>query len=307
MPTTVSGDLSPAPFGRVLTAMVTPFDADGELDLAAAQRLATHLVDHGHDGLVVSGTTGESATTDDGEQLELLAAVLEAVGDRATVVAGVGTNDTLHSIDKARTAAELGAHGLLVVTPYYNRPPQSGLVAHFTAVADATDLPVLLYDIPARTGTAISTETLVRVAEHPRIVAVKDAKGDLYEASWVMARTDLAWYSGEDALNLAWLAHGAVGIVSVVGHVAGRQYATMVEAVLEGDLATAQRVNRELLPAVRGVMTRTQGAIMAKAALQLQGVLDSRAVRLPLVEATEQEVALLRGDLAEAALLDGRA
>lgn len=304
MPTTVSGDLSPAPFGRVLTAMVTPFDTDGELDLAAAQRLATHLVDHGHDGLVVSGTTGESATTDDGEQLELLAAVLEAVGDRATVVAGIGTNDTLHSIDKARTAAELGAHGLLVVSPYYNRPPQAGLVAHFTAVADATDLPVMLYDIPGRTGVAIETETLVRLAEHPRIIAVKDAKGDFYESSWVMARTDLAFYSGDDAHNLAWLAHGAVGVVSVVGHVAGRQYATMVEAVLEGDLATAQRVHRELLPAVRGIMTRTQGAIMAKAALHLQGVLTSQAVRLPLVEATAQEVALLRADLTEAALLE---
>ncbi len=304
MSTTVSGDLSPAPFGRVLTAMVTPFGADGELDLAATQRLAAHLVDHGHDGLLVSGTTGESATTDDGEQLEVLAAVLEAVGDRARVVAGVGTNDTLHSIDKARTAAELGAHGLLVVTPYYNRPPQAGLVAHFTALADATDLPVMLYDIPSRTGTAIETETLVRLAEHPRIVAVKDAKGDLYQGSWVMSRTDLAFYSGDDALNLAWLAHGAVGVVSVVGHVAGRQYATMVEAVLEGDLATAQRVHRQVLPAVRGIMTRTQGAIMAKAALQLQGVLTSRAVRLPLVQATPDEVALLRADLTDAVLLE---
>ena len=304
MPTTVSGDLSPAPFGRVLTAMVTPFDADGDLDLDAAQALATHLVDHGHDGLVVSGTTGESPTTDDGEQLELLAAVVEAVGDRATVVAGVGTFDTAHSIGRARAAAGLGADALLVVTPYYSKPPQAGLAAHFTAVADATDLPVMLYDIPGRTGVPIQTETLVRVAAHPRIVAVKDAKGDLYEGSWVMARTDLAYYSGDDSLNLAWLAHGAVGVVSVVGHVAGRQYATMVEAVLEGDLATAQRVHRELLPAVRGIMNRTQGAIMAKAALQLQGVLTSRAVRLPLVEATPEEVALLRADLAEAALLE---
>ncbi len=304
MPTTVSGDLSPAPFGRVLTAMVTPFDADGDLDLDAAQQLAAHLVDHGHDGLVVNGTTGESPTTDDGEQLELLAAVVEAVGDRATVVAGVGTFDTAHTVDRAFAAAGLGADALLVVTPYYSKPPQAGLAAHFTAVADASDLPVMLYDIPGRTGVPIETETLVRLAAHPRIVAVKDAKGDLYEGSWVMARTDLAYYSGDDSLNLAWLAHGAVGVVSVVGHVAGRQYATMVEAVLEGDLATAQRVNRELLPAVRGIMTRTQGAIMAKAALQLQGVLTSRAVRLPLVEATPEQVALLRADLTEAALLE---
>lgn len=304
MPMTAPGEHAPAPFGRVLTAMVTPFDAHGELDLAEAQRLATHLVDHGHDGLVVSGTTGESATTDDGEQLELLASVLEAVGDRAMVVAGVGTNDTAHSVDKARAAAELGAHGLLVVTPYYNRPPQAGLVAHFSAVADASDLPVMLYDIPGRTGLAISTETLVRVAEHPRIVAVKDAKGDFYEGSWVMSRTDLAFYSGDDAANLGWLAHGAVGVVSVVGHVAGRQYAAMVQAVLAGDLVTAQRLHRQLLPAIRGVMTRNQGAIMAKAALQLQGVLTSRSVRLPLVEATPDEVALLRADLTEAVLLE---
>ena len=305
MPTTVSGDLSPAPFGRVMTAMVTPFDLAGDVDLDAAQRLATHLVDHGCDGVLVSGTTGESATVDDGEQLELLAAVLEAVGERAVVLAGVGTNDTRHSIDKARTAAELGAHGLLVVTPYYNRPPQSGLAAHFTAVADATDLPVMLYDIPSRTGTPIDTETLVRVAEHPRILAVKDAKGDFYCGSWVMARSDLAYYSGDDAANLGWLAHGAVGVVSVVSHVAGTRYAAMVEAVLEGDLATAQRVHRELLPAVRGIMTRTQGAIMTKAALQLQGVLANRTMRLPLVEATADELALLRTDLAEAALLEG--
>lgn len=304
MPTSDPGDLSAAPFGRVLTAMVTPFTDDGELDLDAAQALATHLVDHGNDGLVVSGTTGESATVDDGEQLELLAAVLEAVGDRATVVAGVGTNDTAHSIDKARTAAELGAHGLLVVTPYYTKPPQAGLLAHFTAVAGATELPVMLYDIPGRTATRIDPETLVRMAEHPRVVAVKDAVGDTYVGSWVMARTDLAFYSGDDAANLAWLAHGAAGVVSVVAHVAGRQYATMVEAVLEGDLPTAQRMYRETLPAVRGIMTRTQGVIMAKAALQLQGVLASRSVRLPLVPATEDEVALLRSDLTEAALLE---
>jgi 4-hydroxy-tetrahydrodipicolinate synthase len=294
----------PAPFGRVLTAMVTPFTDAGELDLTAAQSLATHLVDNGHDGLVVSGTTGESATTDDEEQLELLAAVLEAVGDRATVVAGVGTNDTQHTVDKARAAAEMGAHGLLVVTPYYTKPPQAGLLAHFRTTADATGLPVMLYDIPGRTGTAIATETLVRAAEHPRIVAVKDAKGDLYETSWVMARCSLSYYSGDDAANLALLAHGAAGVVSVVGHVAGREYAAMVRAVLGGDLPEAQRIHRQLLPAVRAIMTRTQGAIMAKAALQALGVLSSRAMRAPLVEATPDEIAQLVADLVEAGLMD---
>lgn len=291
------------PFGAVLTAMVTPFTPDGAVDLEAAQRVAAHLVDGGCDGLVVSGTTGESPTTSDAEKDDLLRAVLGAVGDRARVVAGVGTNDTRHTIELARAAEKAGAQGLLVVTPYYNKPPQSGLLAHFRAVADATDLPVLLYDIPARSGIPIQTETLVRLAEHERIVAVKDAKDDLYEGSWVMARTDLAFYSGTDALNLAWLTHGGAGIVSVVGHVAAPAYARMVAAVDAGDLPAARAEHVGLLPAVRGVMTRTQGAIMAKAGLQLQGVLSCRAMRLPLVEATAEQVEALRGDLEQAGVL----
>ena len=307
MPSTPSADLSPAPFGRVLTAMVTPFTDDQSLDLDAAARLARHLVDHGSDGLVVSGTTGESPTTTDEEKVELLRVVLDAVGERARVVAGVGTNDTRHTIDGARAAAAAGAHGLLVVTPYYNKPPQAGLLAHFTAVADATDLPVMVYDIPGRTATKIAADTLVRLGEHERILAVKDAVGDVYEGTWVMARSDLAYYSGDDAANLSWLAHGASGLVSVVSHVAGLQYRAMVEAVLEGDLTTAQRIYREVLPAVRGIMTITQGAIMAKAALQLQGVLATRSVRLPLVEATADQLALLKTDLADCALLEARA
>jgi 4-hydroxy-tetrahydrodipicolinate synthase len=306
MSPTPSPDVT-APFGRVLTAMVTPFTDDGKLDVEGAQRLAAHLVEHGHDGLVVSGTTGESPTTSDEEQVTVLRAVLEAVGDRAYVVAGVGTNDTAHSIEKARAAEAAGAHGLLVVTPYYSKPPQAGLVAHFTAVADAAGLPMMLYDIPGRSGVPINPETLVRLAEHDRVVAVKDAKGDFFATSWVMARTDLAVYSGDDALNLGWLAHGAVGVVSVVAHVAGLRYAAMVRAVDDGDLATAQRIHRELLPAVRGIMTVTQGAIMVKAALHLQGVLSSPAVRLPLVPATPDQVAALRRDLAESALLEADA
>jgi 4-hydroxy-tetrahydrodipicolinate synthase len=297
-------DAAPArPFGAVLTAMVTPFDADGALDLDAAQRLAVHLVDSGHDGLVVSGTTGESPTTTDAEKEALVRAVSEAVGDRAHVVAGVGTNDTRHSVELAQHAAKAGAGGLLVVTPYYSRPPAEGLVAHFTAVADATDLPVMLYDIPGRAGLRIGTPTLLRLAEHGRIVAVKEATGDLFAGSEVMARTSLAYYSGDDPLNLAWLAHGAAGVVSVVGHVAGAEYARMVQAVDRGDLVTAREHHVRLLPAVRGLMTRTQGAITAKAALQLQGVLQHRTMRLPLVAATDEEVALLRADLEEAQLL----
>jgi 4-hydroxy-tetrahydrodipicolinate synthase len=292
-----------APFGRVLTAMVTPFRADGSLDLEGAQALASYLVDLGNDGLVVSGTTGESPTTSDLEKDALLRAVVDAVGDRASVVAGVGTFDTRHTVEGARAAEKAGADALLVVTPYYSKPPQSGLRAHFTAVADATDLPVMLYDIPGRTGTPIAPDTLIAPAAHDRIVAVKDAKGDLYAITQVLAATDLAFYSGIDELNLAMLAIGASGVVSVVGHVAADRYAAMVRAVDTGDLATAREIDRGLLPAVRGVMTYTQGAIMAKAALQLRGVLGERTMRPPLVDATEDELARLRADLVEAGLL----
>jgi 4-hydroxy-tetrahydrodipicolinate synthase len=299
----MSGATPPRPFGAVATAMVTPFDEHGGLDLAAAQALAVHLVDAGNEALIVSGTTGESPTTTDEEKESLLRAVLEAVGSRAHVVAGVGTNDTAHSVELARHAAKTGVHGLLAVSPYYSKPPQEGLIAHFTALADATDLPLMLYDIPGRTGVPIRTETLARLAEHPRIVAVKDAKDDLYEGAWVLARTDLAYYCGSDALNLPWLTIGAAGLVSVVGHVASREHAAMVAAVDAGDLVTARAVSNRLLPAVRGIMTRTQGAIMAKAALQLAGVLPHRTLRLPLVAATDEQVALLRADLEEANLL----
>src|SRR5258708_34278316 len=208
-----------APFGRMLTAMVTPMGASGAVDYDGAARLAEYLVtEMRNDGLVISGTTGESPTTSDEEKARLLDAVLEAVGDRARVIAGVGTNDTAHTCELARAAERAGAHGLLVVTPYYNKPPQSGLAAHFTQVADATDLPNMLYDIPGRTGTPIAAETLIQLAEHPRIVAVKDAKADFAAASRVMGRTALVFYSGDDMLNLPWLSLGAAGFVSAAGH-----------------------------------------------------------------------------------------
>jgi len=267
---------------------------DGGLDLDGLQKVAGHLLDNGHDGIVVNGTTGESPTTSDEEKLTILEAVLEAVGERAKVVAGVGSNDTAHTIHAARAAATAGAHGLLVVTPYYNRPTQAGLHAHFTAVAGSTDLPVLLYDIPARTGTPIATDTLIRLADHPRIIAVKDAKGDLWAASQVLAATDLLWYSGDDVLTLAHLAHGAVGYVGVTTHVAGSQYAAMLAAVEGGDLPEAIALHRRLIPVVNAIMNTSQGAIMAKAALKELGVIDSAAVRLPLVESPPEHLAILR-------------
>jgi 4-hydroxy-tetrahydrodipicolinate synthase len=291
------------PFGRVSTAMITPFRPDGSLDLDAAQKIANHLVDHGNDTLVISGTTGESPTTTDDEKIQLLRAVLAAVGDRAQVVAGVGSNNTAHSVESAKAAEAAGANGLLVVTPYYNKPPQAGIKAHFFAVADATGLPVIAYDIPGRTGVPILTDTLLALAEHPRIVAVKDAKGDIAGTTKVLANSDLAYYCGADELNLAMLSIGAVGITSVVSHVASGQYREMIAAVTAGDLATAQQIDRQLVPAVEAIMTRTQGAIMVKAALQLTGVIEHRTTRAPLVDATPEQIDWLTTDLKTAGLI----
>jgi 4-hydroxy-tetrahydrodipicolinate synthase len=288
---------SGAPFGRMLTAMITPFTADGALDTDGAARLATYLVDDmRNDGLIISGTTGESPTTTDQEMDRLLRAVIEAVGDRATIVAGAGTNDTAHSIELARQAERAGADGLHIVTPYYNKPPQEGLIAHFTAVADATGLPCMLYDIPGRTGTAINPGTLMRLAQHPRIIAVKDAKGDFRATSEVMLATDLVFYSGDDIINLPWLSVGAAGFVSVVGHVVGDRLHDMIDAYLAGRVAEARAIHLEVLPVIIGIMTRTQGAIMAKAALRLLG-LPGGGNRPPLVDATPEQIELLRTDL----------
>jgi 4-hydroxy-tetrahydrodipicolinate synthase len=287
----------PPPFGRMLTAMITPLTPDGELDTAGAARLATYLVDDmRNDGLVISGTTGESPTTSDSEKERLLSAVIEAVGDRATIVAGVGTNDTAHSCELARQAERAGVDGLLIVTPYYNKPPQSGLARHFTAVADVTGLPVMLYDIPGRTGTPIATETLIQLAQHPQIVAVKDAKGDLRATSEVMLATDLVYYSGEDMLNLPMLALGAAGFVSVVGHVVGDRLHEMIDTYQAGRVSEARQLHLDLLPVVVGIMTRTQGAIMTKAALRMLG-LPGGPVRQPLVDATDAQIEQLRTDL----------
>jgi len=293
------------PFGCVLTAMVTAFDDDGAVDLDGTARVAAHLVEHGNDGVVVSGTTGESPTTTVEEDGRILRAVLDAVGDRATVVAGVGTNSTAHSVELAEQARKLGAAGVLVVTPYYNKPTQEGVLAHFLAVAAAADLPVMLYDIPGRTGTAIAPDTYRRVAEDERVVAVKDAVGDVYRGVRIMRETGLSVYSGDDELSLAWLTHGAAGMVSVVAHVAGREYAAMADAVARGDLGTALDIYHRLLPLVDVVMHRAQGAMTAKAAMQLLGVLDNRNVRLPLVPASDEVVAELRGVLDDLHLLEG--
>lgn len=284
------------PLGVMLTAMVTPFTADGGLDIDGVQVLASHLVDHlGHDGLVVNGTTGEAPTTSDAEKSRIIAATVEAVGDRARVIAGVGTYDTAHSIHLAQQAEAAGAHGLLVVSPYYSRPPQEGLLHHFRAIADSTQLPITTYDIPKRTGVAIDVETLVRLAEHPRIVANKDAKGDLEAAQWAMARCDLGWYSGDDVLNLPLLSVGANGFISVVGHVVGDRIKAFAQDFWAGRVNEAMAINRALLPIYTGTF-RTQGAILTKASLRLLG-LPAGPVRSPLIDATDAQIAQLTLDL----------
>jgi len=285
----------PAPFGRVLTAMVTPFTADGELDLERAASLADALVNQGNDGLVVSGTTGESPTTTDAEKAALLRAVVDAVGDRAHVLAGVGTADTRHSVELARAAEKAGATGLLAVTPYYSKPPQAGVVAHTLAVARATALPVMLYDIPGRTGLALAHGTLVELSKDSQVVAVKDAKDDLAATTRLIAETDLAIYSGTDQLNLPLLAIGAVGAVSVVSHLVTPQLVEMMTAYTAGDVIRARQINLQLQPVIAGIF-RSQGVILTKAALALKGT-PVGPVRLPLVEATPQERAVLIADL----------
>lgn len=297
--------LPDAPFGRMLTAMVTPFNEDGSVDLDGVARVADHLVSNGNDGLVVSGTTGESPTTTTEEDGQILAAVKDAVGDRAKVVAGVGTNSTAHSVELARQAAKVGVDGMLLVTPYYNKPSQPGVLEHFRQVVEAGELPTMLYDVPGRTGTTIALDTYARAREWDHVIAVKDAVGNLPRAARLV---DLGYavYSGDDPATLGFLAHGGCGLVSVVGHVAGRELAGMMADFLAGDHAAALATYTRLLPAFDAVMgVPNYGATTAKAALQLIGVLDNRRVRGPLVPLDDDEVAALRAGLVAAALLPG--
>src|SRR6476620_2505064 len=283
---------SNVPFGRLLTAMATAFHEDGTVDLEGTARIAAHLVDHGNDGVVVSGTTGESPTTSVTEYGDILRAVMDAVGDRASVVAGVGTNATAHSVELARQAEKLGADGLLLVTPYYNKPGQAGVLHHFRSVVEATGVPVMLYDVPGRTATQIDLDTYAAVKEWDTVVGVKI----------IQMGYDL--YSGDDVSTLGWLAHGAQGVGSVVGHAAGREIAGMIRDFLAGDHDAALATYTRLLPAVDAVMgVPNYGATTAKACLQLLGVLDNRNVRGPLVPLTDDELVALRARLEASQLL----
>ncbi|WP_174188274.1 4-hydroxy-tetrahydrodipicolinate synthase [Nocardia barduliensis] len=281
--------------GTVGVAMVTPFSADGKLDVDSGVALAARLVDRGVDLLAISGTTGESPTTTESEKADLLRAVVDAVGERATVIAGAGTYDTAHSIELARNAQRAGAHGLLVVTPYYSRPSQEGLIAHFTAVADATDLPVTLYDIPGRSVVPIASDTIRKLAEHPRIVAVKDAKGDLNMGAELIASTGLSFYSGDDALNLPWLSVGATGFISVIGHLAPERLRALLEAYTAGEVVRAREINTTLLP-LHAAMARLGGVAMSKGGLRLLGI-EVGEPRLPQLMPTGEQLELLAADL----------
>lgn len=296
-------DVPARPFGSLLTAMVTPMRDDGSLDLAAAASLATHLVDHGHDGVVLNGTTGEAPTSHAQEKADLIRAVVDAVGDRAVVVAGAGSNDTAHAVRMAEQAAGAGAHGLLVVSPYYSRPSQEGVYRHTVAVADATDLPVMLYDVPARTGVRYSPATLARLATHPRVVAVKDATGDVQAATRAIAATGLAFYSGDDGLLLPFLAVGAVGLVSMAGHLAGDELAGAIRAFDSGDPAGARKAFLSALPAIELICGSGNGALRAKLTLALLGLIPSAAMRLPQAAADGEEVRAVRAGLVDAGLL----
>ncbi|POX49527.1 4-hydroxy-tetrahydrodipicolinate synthase [Streptomyces sp. Ru71] len=285
---------SPPPFGRTLCAMITPFTEEGALDVAGARRLAAHLVEQGCEGLVLSGTTGESPTTSDAEKAELIRAVREAVGERASIVAGVGTADTRHTVNLALEAEKAGADGVLLVTPYYSRPPQDAVEAHFREVADATALPVMLYDIPGRTGTRIEPETMIRLAEHPRIVAVKDCSYDFLGTQKVLAATDLAYYAGCDEHNLALYAVGAAGCVSTVANVAPREIRAVLDAYDAGDTALATRLQRRLTPLINRMMSSNlPGTVTAKALLTTLA-LPAGPVRPPLRPANATTTTALR-------------
>ena len=286
---------TPAPFGRLITAMITPFAKDGSINWDGVATLATHLADHGHDAIAVNGTTGEAPTTKSSEKLEIIKVVKSTVGSRVKVLSGAGDNETSYTVEQAKRSADAGADGLLIVTPYYNKPPQAGIEAHFKAVANATDLPIMMYDIPGRTGVEIESDTIVRLFELPNIVALKDAKGNLAATSDVIARCGIPVYSGDDILNLPFLSIGAVGFVSVCGHTVGSELKAMLDAWFAGDTARALEIHQKLIPVFKGTF-KTQGAILTKAAMNLMG-LPGGTTRLPLVDATPAQIATLREDL----------
>jgi len=284
------------PFGQVLVALVTPFHADGEVDWQATEQHIDHCIESGADGIVVTGTTGETSTLTDPEKIKLVEVAKSVSAGRAKIITGGGSNETAHAIELYRASEKAGADGVMIVTPYYNKPTQAGLLTHFRMVADATDLPVLLYDIPSRTGVPIKYETILRLAKHPNIIAIKDAKGDFSEVSRVLNQTDLLYFSGDDANVLPHLAIGATGLIGVTANITAAPYRTIVDAVNRGDLHTARAEHQRLEPLVRAIMTHVPGTVAAKYVLHGLGRIGSPRVRLPLVGPEEWEAAHRRRD-----------
>jgi 4-hydroxy-tetrahydrodipicolinate synthase len=289
--------LAPNPFGQVLIAMVTPMTKDGEVDWPAVESLMDYLISHGADGLVVTGTTGETSTLTDAEKIQLVTTGKSVSAGRARIITGGGSNETAHAIELYKASEKAGADGVMVVTPYYNKPTQAGVLAHFRMIADATDLPMIMYDIPGRSGIQISYDTILRAAKHPNIVAVKDAKGDLSEVSRVMNQTDLMYFAGDDANALPTLAIGGTGLIGVTANIAPEPYRTMINAVNAGDLATATAQHKLLEPLVRATMTHVPGTVAVKYVLHGLGRIASPRVRLPLVGPEESEAAEIENDI----------
>lgn len=294
--------LDPAPFGRVLPAMVTPMKTDGTIDFEAAQKLAKQLVADGADGLVVNGTTGESPTTHMDEKVDLVKAVRDVVD--VPVISGAGSNDTAHTVRMVEQTQEAGADAVLVVAPYYSRPSQEGVFRHYQAVNDATDRPIIVYDVPGRTGVHIQLETYRRLAELEHVKAVKDATGDIAGAVRKRMETGLVWYSGDDGLFLPFLSVGAVGIISVIAHAAAGPMRDLAEAFDRGDIHEAQRLSVQLAPLVEALNGNGFQAVMAKASLKVRGVLSDTTMRLPNVGPGPVELDRAAKGMRESGLLD---
>jgi 4-hydroxy-tetrahydrodipicolinate synthase len=292
-----SSNPSSNPFGQVLVALVTPFTADGEVDWPAVEQHMDDVITAGADGLVVTGTTGETSTLTDPEKIRLVEVGKDVAAGRAKIITGGGSNETAHAIELARHSEKAGADGNMIVTPYYNKPTQAGVLTHFRMIADATDLPVILYDIPGRAGIPIAYETILRAAKHPNILAIKDAKGDFAQASRVLNQTDLLYFSGDDPNVLPHLAIGATGLIGVTANIAAGPYRVMVDAVNRGDLATATDAHKQLEPLVRACMTHVPGTVAVKYILHGLGRINSPRVRLPLVGPEEWEAAKIEDEI----------
>lgn len=293
------------PFGQVLVALITPFQADGEVDWPATEQHIDNCINRGADGIVVTGTTGETSTLTDPEKIQLVKTAKQVSAGRAKIITGGGSNETAHAIELYKASEKAGADGVMIVTPYYNKPTQAGLLTHFRLVADATDLPVILYDIPGRTGIPIKYETILRLAKHPNILAIKDAKGDFSEVSRVLNQTDLLYFSGDDANVLPHLAIGATGLIGVTANITATPYREIIEAVNKGQLTAAKQAHQRLEPLVRAIMTHVPGTVAAKYVLHGLGQINSPRVRLPLVGPEEWEAALIENELALVQQLPG--